>query len=249
MERSLSAAAAYLAAFSQAQLRFDAAVGLHEMRKTVDSERLRRAMARALEVSNRDHDNPMRRFWDPEMAVPAGILHAWIPPQDGTRVNPNRVTSEALHCDRSGMREESLAYLSGPMRDAGGYQSVHALWALVLAHERGCVEGRTYETSLRSLQRELVEHQPATFTPTRTLDIDLYAERVLMLLQSGYTAPVVDAWVERLLELQREDGRWGVDDPGLDPYFQYHTTLACSWAVTEWVRRVLAHPDLRYAPR
>ena len=55
-------------------------------------------------------------------------------------MNVNRVIAEALHCDVYGLRRETLTYVSGLMRDDGGYHTAHGVWALLEAGARGCVE-------------------------------------------------------------------------------------------------------------
>jgi hypothetical protein len=207
---------------------------------------LRTAFERARPLADHDDDNPQRRFWVPDFTAPPEHTSRWkVPVNPGERVNTNRVLGEALFCKENGWRADTMRYLCGPMRDDGGYQTTHALWALSIAHAYGCVGGAAYEACARSLQQELVAKQPATFEPQATLDIDLYAERLQHVVVTGYPDPIVNQWAHRLLELQGADGSWGIVKQGEDPYYRYHTTFISTWALAEWYRRLVAHPDLR----
>jgi hypothetical protein len=245
LDVALERAAQWMAAFPPASLRLDAAMALSMMRKTVDSEALRVAFDRARTVADRDSDNPHRRFWTPGFTSPPEHTTRWaVPTEAGQRVNTNRVVIEALFCKENGWRPETMRYLCGPMRDDGGYGTTHALWALDLAHGAGCATGTDYETCARDLQAELARAQPAPFQPHTTLDIDLYAERLLGTVRTGYPDPVVDQWARTLMALQGADGSWGVPAAQEDPYFRYHATMVSSWALAEWYRRLLEHPSL-----
>jgi hypothetical protein len=62
-----------------------------------------------------------------------------VPAPGEPRTNVDRIVGEALGCAENGLRPEALAYATGAMRDDGGYQSTHALWALTIARDRGCL--------------------------------------------------------------------------------------------------------------
>lgn len=230
---ALARAGVWLAAYS-GELRFDAAVTLTHIRRRVDSPALRQANDRARAVADRDHDHPHRRLWLPELVSPPEATSLWRVPASGEpRININYVVSEALHCDRNGWRPEVQAYLCGSMRDAGGYQTTHALWALVLARDHGCARTEAAEACQRALVDELVAAQPTELRPSRTLDLDLYGERLLTLLLAGDRHPRVASWAVALVQAQNADGSWGVgEDP--DPYFRYHATGIAAWALAEW---------------
>lgn len=226
---AIARAATWLAAFPADQLRFDAAIGLAAIRARVDSEALRTAYARAREIADRDHDNPMRRAFDDTVRVAKTASAAWPVPKSGDkRINVNRVLVEALHCKENGLRPETLAYITGPMRDEGGYHTTHAMWALTIARDRGCLPD--FAKRAAPLVAELRAHQPAA--PDKTVPaIDLYAERLLMLELAGEHGADIDAWRQRLIEAQAEDGGFGVPAEGEAPYFRCHATLAATWAL------------------
>ena len=197
-------------------LRFDSAVGLYHIRRIVDSATLRDAWHKAKMVADGDDDHPMHRFWDPTHTVRRKHVHGWQPPKLGEpRANVNRVVIETLYCDDHGLRSETIDYLSRAMRDGGGYHTTHALWALVIAHERGCIDEDVFLQTVRALQQELLDAQPRRLIPTKTLDIDLYAERALMLALSGYRGDRVGTFVDQLIRCQSDDGGWGVMTEGV----------------------------------
>ena len=230
---AIDRAAAYLAAFPAEELRYDAAIGLAAIRRRVDGEALRAAEARARAVADRDPDNPMRRVLDDGYRAEAASVTGWTAPPAGERINPNKVVVEALHCDVHGLRPETVDYATGPMRDDGGYHTTHAIWALVIAEGRGCVE----PARLRPLVEELRAAQPAAPEPTAR-GIDLYAERLLMLLLAGERDAAVDAWAERLIDAQAADGGFGAAGPDDPPTLRYHATMLAAWALA-----VQAVPD------
>src|SRR5262249_39077581 len=158
--------------------------------RTVDGDALRRAFAVARPVGDHDDDNPLRRFWVPDFVSPRAHTAEWRVPAAGEpRANTNRVVAEALHCARNGWRPETTAYVCGPMRDAGGYQTAHALWALVLARQNGCLADEGTRSCIRALADELADAQPATLDPRTTWDVDLYAERTMVVACADYPEP------------------------------------------------------------
>jgi hypothetical protein len=222
-------AAAWLAGFPEDELRFDAAVGLAAIRRRIDSDALRAADARARAAADRDPDNPLRRAFDPGYRTAAASVAGWEAPGPGAeRANPNRVVAEALHCDEHGLRPETLAYATGAMRDKGGYHTTHALWALVIARDRGCIDA----AALRPLVDELRAAQPAAPEPA-VLAVDLYAERLLMLLLAGEHDAETEAWARALADAQAPDGGFGEPGPDDPPYFRYHATMMAAWALAE----------------
>jgi hypothetical protein len=230
-----------MARFPPGELRFDAAVMLSGIRTSVDGTSLRGAFETARLRADVDHDHPHRRLWDPGFRSPPKDTAAWAAPAAGaTRVNPNLVISEALHCAENGWRDATTAYVCGPMRDQGGYHTTHGLWALVIARERRCVDADGTAACLAALQAEIVAAQPEPLRPERSLDVDLYAERLLTLVLSGAKDAVVERSVDGLLEAQDADGSFGVRVPGEQPYHRFHATGIATWALAEWQRRARA---------
>jgi hypothetical protein len=232
---AIDRAASWLAAFPVDRLRFDAAVGLAAIRRRVDGAALRVAWKRARSVADRDPDNPLRRFFDETYSVPVTSTSRWKVPGPGQpRVNVNRVVVEALFCDENGLRPETLAYATGPMRDGGGYQTTHAVWALVLARDRDCLPRADFLRLAGPLLRELREAQPPAPARDGALAVDLFAERLLMLLLAGGRDARVDAWAAALRKAQGADGGFGTAAPEEAPFYRYHATLVSAWALAEW---------------
>jgi len=235
IQMSILQAGEWLAAFPPEQLRFDAAVGLWHIRQRVFSRPIRTAWGHAREIADRDDDNPLRRFWDASFALPADVTSSWdVPSGSDERVAPHEVIAEALYCADNGWRPETSRYVAGPMRDGGGEQTAQALWALYLAETNGCLEEGEYLRVAPALQRELRDHQPPEFDPETTADIELYAERILMLLLTGDLRAPIDAWLDTLITLQNDDGSWGIEPPGDDPYALHRATVAATWALSLW---------------
>ena len=233
VDHALARAAAWLDGYG-GTLRFDAAVLLSQVRRHVDSSALRSAFARARVRADRDHDHPHRRLWDAEATSPAAHTSEWEIPRAGAeRANPNRAISEALHCRENGWRAATEAYVCGAMRDAGGYYTTHAIWALYLARTHECTRA---DACLAELRAELRAAQPANLPTDSTLASDLFAERLVMLLETGAPQAAEGRGIDALLQHQHPDGSWGRDGDA-DPYFRYHATVVAAWALAAWTSK------------
>ena len=230
VEAAVERAAAWQLAW-EGPLRFDSRLAAHAVREHVRTPATAAVVAKA-DGAVDDPDHALMILLDPDAKLPAEAITGWAPPVEGAeRVNVNRVVGEAAHCAEHGLRPEALAYLCGPMRDEGGFHTTHAAWALALAKQRGCVP----EACTDSLVEELVRHQPAPEKVSTTLEVDLYAERLLMVQLLGSEAP--EAWVEGLLGLQAQDGSFHLGDDVQVDYLPYHATMVGSWALAEWLQR------------
>jgi len=222
---AIERATRWMAGFPQEQLRFDAAIGLAAIRRHHDTPQVRAAFDRARLVAERDADNPMLRAIEPSYRAPPEATTRWSPP-----ANVNRPLEEAIHCAENGLRPQTLEYITGPMRDRGGYGTTHAVWALALARDAGCIAD--FAERVEPLVKELRDAQPDR--PARkTLAVDLFAERVLMLAIAGER---VDCWARPLLEAQNLDGSFGALGTEEDPYHRYHATMVAAWALSEWAK-------------
>lgn len=228
----------FMSSVPTSDLRFDSALILSQIQHRFDSPELDREFARARTVADRDHDHPHRVLWVPDLEVPAKVTTGWtVPAAGGRRAKTNDPLSEAMHCKRNGFRPETLAYVCGPLRDGGGYYTTHALWAVVLARDAGCVGEAETAECVASMQSELLDAQPAALAPERTLDIDLYAERLLTLVLSGRTGKAVDGFARELLAQQKPDGSFALPSAEEPPYHAYHATGTAAWALAEWNAR------------
>ncbi len=219
-------AAEWLAQFPTEQLRFDAAIGTGELARLRPGPATQRAFDRARAVADRDDDHPQRRFWLPSHTVTKSSVTSWS--ASDAKVNINRVIDEALWCDVHGLRPQSVTYAGGAMRDGGGYRSTHALWGLVIARDKKCLDGKGFEKASAAVRAELRAAQPEAIGPA-TLDVDLYAERLLFLLLAGERDAALKGWAQKLTARQNTDGSWGA--PGERPYEQFHATMVAAWAL------------------
>ncbi len=184
--------ARHIAGAPEETLRFDTAVALEAAARrlspsvTADAA-FRRARARALAVAARDDDHPHHRLLGREVPVRRVRVQGWEPPKGASarRVNVNRVVTEALYCDRFGLRPETLAYIEGPMRDGGGYQTCHGLWALVIARDRGCLSSEAFRRAARPLVAEVEAGLRRDGAPKTPEAEDLFTERHLMRRLAG----------------------------------------------------------------
>lgn len=225
-------AAEWMSTFPTEELRLDAMIALSRVAAVVDAEPVQRALERTRRKVDVDHDHPHRRIWDPQQRAERARVASWTPPRAGEpRINPNRPISEVLYCAEHGLRPETVEYIGGAMRDEGGYHSTHAAFALAVARDNGCIAAEQAARLTEELARELRAFQPEPFEPATTLDIDLYGERVLMLLLLGDRAPPVDRWLERLAELQNDDGSWGLPSADEPPYYRFHATMIAAWTL------------------
>jgi len=235
IQASLSRAAGFLCAFPRDQLRFDAAIGTTAAWQLLPLPDLDCARQQALQVAGKDHDNPLRRFFDPAVHIRRAAVQGWQAPARG-RINTNRPVSEALWCDRYPLRSQTLAYITGPMRDRGGFHSTHALWSLVIARQRGCLEHRRFLQLSTDLRRELRRAQAGERAISSTRQIDLFAERALFLALAGEEKDL-STWLGQLLSLQNPDGSFGIRQHGQPHYPEYHATMISSWLLAWWLHR------------
>jgi len=237
VRRAMDKAIAWMQAYDQ-PVRFDAILAasqLGTLHPTADAKRLFEHRLAGLS----DTDHPHIRLWDPTHRLPDGVVPDWTA-DARARVNVNRVLTEALHCSEHGWRAQTTEYVCGAMRDNGGYHTTHGLWALTLAQERDCIES----LCTAALVDEIAAAQPAVFQPNATLDIDLYAERLLTSCLANSCGAEADRWVATLLALQQDDGGWRVPkEPEPLPYADYHTTMIAAWALAVWSQRQGAAPS------
>lgn len=96
----------------------------------------------------------------------------------------------------------------------------HQLMAFRFMQRSQCNDGPELQTAITALQSRIRLHQ--------TLDprvVDVYIQRVLMLVESGARASVKPIWIQHILDAQLSDGGWGNFAPlltlGADRYLGF----------------------------
>ncbi len=78
---------------------------------------MRQAYENARNVADRGTDNPMQKIWNLSYSIPPDAKISWNVPRNGdSRINPNRVLIEALHCKENGIRRETLTMIGEMIR-------------------------------------------------------------------------------------------------------------------------------------
>jgi len=119
------------------------------------------------------------------------------------------LTVPALYCDRLELPSyytQSLAMTAG----SGGYTLTHALLAHIWIQENGC------ELSLSEEFVEYMYRANAELINEDSVVDDLELEAAAFLYLAGQGALVGDAFIERVLAVQKDDGGWlfSSDEPG-----------------------------------
>jgi hypothetical protein len=131
-----------------------------------------------------DHDNPLQD----------GDLQA-------VEVDVDRITVPALYCDRWGLSANYLEMLEEEAH-RGGYLLTHVLLALVWIEENGC------GASLSNDFIEDVYHATAALIGDDSVVEDLELEAAAFLYLVGQGALVDDAFIDRVIAVQNDDGGW-----------------------------------------
>jgi hypothetical protein len=147
-----------------------------------------------------DHDNPLQ----------AEDLQA-------LSFEVDRVTAPALYCDRLGLPADYSAMLVEAV-SSGGYMLTHALLACIWIQDNGC------EVPLPDgFIEDLYRANAALIGDDPVVD-DLELEAAAFLYLAGQGALVDDAFVERVIAVQNDDGGWlpSSDTPGNS---DWHATI------------------------
>lgn len=86
--------------------------------------------------------------------------------------------------------------------------ATHQLMGFRLMQQNQCGDPQTTQDAVADLQRRIARQ--LTWDPRV---VDVYIQRVLMLVESGATANVKPIWLQRVLDAQHADGGWGNFDP------------------------------------
>ncbi len=149
---------------------------------------------------------------------PLFVEHAWIPVRYEDIVDLpdyNKLFIYAITCDSDLARQPDIA----SQLDAGfcgGLRlrpacATHQLMGIRLLQRKGCGEPEALADIVASLQERI--RWQLVLDPRV---VDVYLQRVLMLVESGAGERVKPVWLRRVLEAQSEDGGWSAGDPLLE---------------------------------
>ena len=245
----VAAALRFLSSFSEDELGYDAAVGMHYINQTCAIDPADHAAKHWLDLAYKnamaraamDNDHPSQRLWNSSFTACASSSSSLLSDLrtykiSSRRINPNRILLAALECaactHNRRMHAEAVEYLCSGMRDNGGYQTTHAMWALVIARDNRCDVSAKCMRDIRDEILYFQRSQPPFFSST--LDVDLFAERLLMLALAHHpNATELQQWGAILASAQQPNGKFGVSSTplGENLYYSYHSTFVSTWAL------------------
>lgn len=223
-----------LCRFEDKDLRHDTAMVLTLVRKILFWPELEPCYARIKTQALKDHDHPLNVLIDSGYAKNVDlerIRRLPIPEAGQKRTNVNHIVFRAAHCPKVPFPDKAFAYLVGPMRDNGGFHSTHAMWALLMMRSQGCGQRAKVEKAVASLRDELTKALNASGEMKSTRGIDLNAERILFLVQSGVRVDALSGPVQKLLSAQRPDGAFAAPQEKRRRWLLHATTVSV-WALS-----------------
>ncbi len=155
-------------------------------------------------------ENRRDNMWRPLFAK-----HAWVPVRyEDIAHLPyyNKHFIFALSCDDElGKRPEIAAQNAPDFCDAHPLRPAcvtHQLMGIRIMQRKACGDQGQLATVVAALQDRIVRQ--LTWDPRV---VDVYLQRVLMLLESGAAERVKPIWLRHVLEAQSDDGGWGPFEP------------------------------------
>lgn len=159
--------------------------------------------------------------------LPLFFAGRWVPFKNELLVHFDdyqRLFVYAISCDAE---LKQLAVKSGqldpaycnrqPLRPAC---ATHQLMAFRFMQQNQCGDPRSTQIAVAQLQGRIVRQ--LTWDPRV---VDVYLQRVLMLVETGAVSRVKPIWLQQLLDAQHPDGGWG----GFDPYLPLPTGASLGW--------------------
>jgi len=147
-----------------------------------------------------DHDNPLQKG-DLEMVV-----------------DLDRVIVPALYCDRLGLPDDYAALLKEKV-SFGGYELTHVLLACIWIQDNGC------EVPLSGGFIENIYRANAALIGDDPVVEDLELEAAAFLYLAGQGKLVDDAFIERVIAAQNDDGGWSISGDSAEESDWHPTVL------------------------
>ena len=140
---------------------------------------------------------------------------------DHVTLPKDRVLVSAMYCDRIGL-PESFAEVLAIEADTGGYALTHALLAYMFVKDNGCPLELPagFVDKMYADVAAIIDSDPGTIN-------DLKLEAAAFLCLARQSSRVNLRFVQRVIEIQNEDGGWGKPDEGAgDPDgSSWHSTI------------------------
>jgi len=117
------------------------------------------------------------------------------------------VILRAFYCHKISFSKNAFELLIGNGRDQGGYRSTHSLLVLSRLKEKRCVDDSILVPLIEDLAAEILDAQKS-----ENVCCDLFAERVLFLIEAGYGSKIKKTWIKFLENNRNLDGGWPINN-------------------------------------
>jgi hypothetical protein len=138
---------------------------------------------------------------------------------DAVTEDIDQVTVPALYCDRLGLPSDYHTLLEGAM-NVGSYMIPHVLLAVIWMQENGC------EVPMPDGFVENLYHANAALIKDDSVVDDLKLEAAAFLYIAGQGSLVGNAFIDRVLAVQNDDGGWFASSDTPDESYWHATILA-----------------------
>lgn len=135
----------------------------------------------------------------------------------------DRISLQALYCDSYPINEKSYFASLDSISSLQEYEITHSLLALYLLEKQGC----SNSSELRELKNKLQARNIDLVTKTEDSLTDIAIESIALLQATG--RKVSKKWIKEIIEEQRPDGGWTVDQQ--NELSNPHTTILSLWAI------------------
>jgi hypothetical protein len=146
------------------------------------------------------------------------------------------ITLASVYCHQFALTAGDVAAIAA-LLDSGGYDTTHALLALLFAIDNNCVLPASFDQTLIG-DVVVAVHDIATGGAVT----DLTIEATTFLAGAGRHDLIDAAWVDRFLDAQQPDGTFKAD-PG-DAKSSGHTTGLALWLLLQLADPIKVHPGI-----